>query len=347
MNRGVKEEDLLVEQVSVTKPRVSVGKRLRPLLANRVGALVIVNLIFALGAGLVEPNFIRPANFRVIFTEMSMDCILLGAGVMILTSGMFDISIDGVVVLATVVAGKLMGMGWDPLPATLVAMAAGTSVGLANGLFTNVVKVNPLIITLATWWICLGFAFGLTSGVSPFGFPKAFRALGTTKIWGLKIFVWYAVILLPLFWFLMQKTKFGYHVYAMGSNRRSAELHGVKVAQIGIILYVVLAFVSSFVGVVYAARLDTATPILVQGLAMRVISAAVIGGTSVGGGSGSIIGAFLGLLLMNMLMNATVVLGMNPYWQRAILGGVLFLAVVMDWFSKRSRAEAGIGRIGA
>lgn len=347
MNRNIEEQIPSVAQVA-SRLRVSLVERLSPLWQNRVLALVVINVVFALGAGLYKPAFLRPANLWVIFVEMAMAAILLGPGVMILTSGMFDISIDGVVVLAAIVGAKLMrAANWDPLPAVLGAVAVGTSIGLINGWFTNKVKVNPLIITLATWWICLGLAYGITSGVAPYGFPQSFRVIGTKYIGGVPIFVWYAIISVVLFWFLMEKTRFGYQLYAMGGNRRAAELHGIKVDRIGITVYVTLAFVGSLIGLIYIARLDSAPPILVQGLALNVISACVIGGTSVGGGKGSIMGALLGMLLMNMLMNATVVLGMNPYWQRAILGVVLFLAVVVDWFNNSAGAEAGMGKIGA
>jgi ribose transport system permease protein len=147
--------------------------------------------------------------------------------------------------------------------------------------------------------------------------------------------IWYAVIFVGLAIFVLDKTRFGYHVYATGGNREGARLKGVKVDRVTIISFVLVALAAGLAGIVYASRLNAAVPQAVNGLNLRVIAGAVIGGASLTGGEGTIVGALLGLLFMTMLTNASIMLNISPYWQMCILGVVVLIAVGADAFAKR------------
>jgi ribose transport system permease protein len=152
--------------------------------------------------------------------------------------------------------------------------------------------------------------------------------------------LWYMLVLVPLAIWVLSKTRFGYHVYATGGNREGARLHGVKVDRVTIISFVLVALASALAGIVYASRLNAAVPQAVNGLNLRVIAGAVIGGCSLAGGEGNLVGALLGLLFMTMLVNGSIILGISPYWQISALGGVVVVAVAADALAKR-KASSG------
>ena len=195
--------------------------------------------------------------------------------------------------------------------------------------------MNPLMTTLGTWWVSQGIAFGVTQGISSHTFPQAFIDLGYAAPFGITMPIWYAGVLVALAIWVLSKTKFGYHIYATGGNREGARLNGVNVDRITIICFVLVALASALAGIIYAARLNAAVPQTVNGLNLRVIAGAVIGGCSLSGGEGTIVGALLGLFFMTMLTNASIMLNISPYWQMCILGVVVLIAVGADALAKR------------
>ena len=164
--------------------------------------------------------------------------------------------------------------------------------------------LNPLMTTLATWWAASGAALGLTRGSYPYDFPDSFHEFGRGQFVGWLFPIWYALFFIIILAIVLKFQRFGYHIYATGGGREAARRQGVKVDRLGISLFVLVALLSAFVGVVFAARIGTAAPNAVDGFALQIIAAGVIGGASLGGGRGSIIGALLGLLFLQMLTSA-------------------------------------------
>ncbi len=297
---------------------------------SRVLLLILVNLVFMLVIGALKPVFLSPKNLSVIFTNLSLETIVMSAVVMLLVAGLFDLSLDGVAAMAGVIAGKLMEAGVHAIPSVAAGLASGLLIGAMNGFAVNKLKVNPLMCTLATWWVTLGVAYGITRSISPYGFPEGFQLIGQARVLGMKVFVFYALAALILFSVWLNKTRFGFHVFATGGDRRAARLHGVKTDRLGISLYMVAALAAAFIGIVLAARLNAATPNAVDGMTLRLIAASVIGGAALSGGKGSVVGAFLGLLLMSILTNAMILFGITPFWQKGIIGGILLAAILLD-----------------
>jgi ribose transport system permease protein len=312
---------------------------LRRALGRREVILLLLNAAFIVVVSQLTPYFLYAdngfANFRVMFVGMAMETIVMAFMIYLLVGGMFDLSVDGTVNMAAVVTGALLTYGINLWLAIGVAIASATTVGLVNGFAVTKLKMNPLMTTLGTWWIAQGIAFGITQGISSHSFPDEFKSLGLGAPLGITMPIWYAIILLPLAVWVLSKTRFGYHVYATGGNREASRLHGVKVDRVTIISFVLVALAAALAGVVYAARLNAGVPQTVNGLNLRVIAGAVIGGCSLSGGEGTILGGMLGLLFMTMLTNASVVLGVSPYWQMCILGAVLLIAVGADALAKR------------
>ena len=346
MARIAEKDDPQTEQVyapELAPPRVRIGQLLRRVSRSRMAALAGINLLFLLLVGTISPAFVSPMHINKLITNMALESIVLASVVMLLATGYFDLSVDGVVSMSAVIMGVLMAAGHNPWLCVLVGMAAGIAAGLISSIVITKLRVNPFMATMAIWWICIGTSYGLTQGMAPWGFPESFQRIGQAKILGMRISIWYALVLIPLFTFILKKTKFGYHVYATGGNRRAARLYGVNVDRATIILYALVAAASAFMGVVFAARINLASPYAVTGMALRLIAAAVLGGVSLSGGEGSIPCALLGLLLMNMLYNAAIIMGVSPYWQQAIMGGLLFGALVLDGIRGRGTPEREVG----
>jgi ribose transport system permease protein len=316
------------------------------LLRKRVVSLVILELIFVAGVGAYNSDFLRFENFRVIFDNMALDAIAMVGTVFLLAAGRFDLSIDGVANLSGILAGlSLTNWGVPPVVAVLIGLGTGLTVGLINGVLIERYDFNPLITTLGTWWATLGIALGVTQGYTPYNFPQGFNNIGQATFGSLLIEVWYAVAIMAVGGVILKFTRFGYHVYATGGDRDASRLNGVRVVGIGILLYAVSGTLSGLVGTVFAARLASAPATAFSGLALNVIAGAVIGGASLSGGRGSVIGGLLGLLLLNMLDNAAIYVGISPYWEQLISGSVLLIAVGADVAA--SRREARAGEVGA
>jgi len=297
---------------------------------RRILGLVAVNIVLFVVLSLTTPYFFSKDNIIVIVDNMALDVIALSGYTLLLVGGYFDLSVDGIVAITGVTAGLLMVSGVHWAIAVVVSMLLALGIGLFNGIVVAKIKVNGLIATLTTWWICIGFSLGLTKALSPYGFPTIFQMFGQTRLFGFRSIVVYAVVIALVLSVVLHWTKIGSNIYVSGDNRQSAELMGINTTKLGVGMYVLVGGLSGLIGLLVASRLNAASPFAVDGMALRVIAAAVIGGANLSGGKGSIIGGLLGLCLMSILSNAVIQLGVSPYWQKAVLGGILLSAVLLE-----------------
>jgi ribose transport system permease protein len=315
--------------------------RLPSFVSGRLIGLIALNILFALVMATITPHFLTAENFKELLIENSMEFILAAFMAFLLIARMFDLSLDGVINMCGVIAGLLLVRHVPVVLVVIVALAAGAAVGLLNGVAVTKWHMNPLMTTLGTWWGTQGIAYGLTNGVSPNVFPSGFDNIGAGSLLNIAMPVWYLIVIGVFLIWLLRKTRFGYHVFAVGGDAEAARLRGVRVDRTVIATFVMMGLASAFAGVVYAGQLDAASPVATNGANLRVIAGAVIGGCSLRGGRGSVIGAVLGIFFLAMLNNAVVVLGINPYWQYTVLGVVVFGAVALDAaVARRSPARA-------
>jgi ribose transport system permease protein len=303
---------------------------------RRILGLSILVLVLGVALTLGTNRFLTRPNLTVILDNMALETIILSGMTLLLIGGYFDLSVDGVVALSGIVAGLAMNRGVPWPMASLAGVGVGLMVGLINGVVVALWKINGLIATLTTWWICLGFAFGLTKAIAPYQFPEAFQVLGQARVLGLRVIVFYALASVVLASVVLHLTKFGAHVYVSGDNREASYMMGVPVQRLGMALYLIVGLLGALCGILLSARLNAASPLATDGTTLRVIAAAVIGGCSLAGGKGSVVGGLLGLLLLNVLGNAIVILGISPHWQKAVLGGVLLTAVLTEQLHLKS-----------
>jgi ribose transport system permease protein len=313
---------------------------LRGALRSRITLIAIIDALFVLMIWLINPDFARWQNFVVIIDNMALPAIVMVPTVMLLAAGRFDLSIDGVAALAGMTAGLVLtNTGLGTLGGILAGLLVGLLIGLVNGVLIERFDLNPLVTTLATWWIAAGTAVGVAGGTTVYGFPTLFQQLGQTRVGGTLISTWYAVVICVVAGIVLSLTKVGYHIFAVGGNRDAARLNGINTRKIGLSLYALSGVAAAFAGVVFAGRLNGAGPSPFDGLSLTVIAGAVIGGASIYGGRGSIAGAVLGLFLLSMLGNAAIYVGISPFWQKAISGVVLLFAVVSDLVIARFRSS--------
>jgi ribose transport system permease protein len=315
---------------------------LRALARKRVVTLIVFEAMLIAAVGSYNSDFLRLDNIRVILDNMSLEAIAMVGTVLLLAAGRFDLSIDGVANLSGIVAGLVLtnwGVHW--IVAVVLGFGTGLLVGIVNGVLIERFGLNPLMTTLGTWWATAGIALGATKGYTPYNFPHGFASLGQSTVGTFLVEDYYAVGFVVVVGIVLAFSKFGFHVYATGGDREAARLNGIKVVGLGIVLYAFAGLLSGIVGTVFAARLASAPATAFDGLALNVIAGAVIGGASLSGGRGSVLGGLLGLLLLNMLSNASIYVGISPYWEKAISGFVLVVAVGADVVAARREARAG------
>ena len=303
---------------------------------------LLVVLILALLAVMtvLEPDtFMRPANAAVVLLDTAQTGILACGMMVLMISGMFDLSIGGNLAFSGIMAGLAAKyLGLPPVAAFLVGCAWGLLLGMLNGVLVTRFRINALIATLATLSIYRG-GLQLVSGAGVTNIGNNFTVFGQTKILGIYSPFWFMAVIVLLFGFLVGRTRFFRQAYYIGGNARAAKLSGINVDRTVFIFFAIMGLLAGLAGALLASRLNTAVVLAGQGVELKVITAVVLGGASLSGGVGTIVGAFLGVLFMALLQNAMIIAGINPFWQLIVVGVVLLLSVGLDQLA-RDRGHA-------
>lgn len=297
---------------------------------RKILGLVAANIILIIIMWIITPYFFTKSNLVVLVDNIALEAIALSGYTLLLIGGYFDLSIDGIVSLTGVVAGLMMVGGIPWYIAVGASLLVSGIIGFVNGFIVVKLGINGLIATLTTWWICIGVSLGLTKALSPYGFPEGFQLIGQTRLLGFRSAVLCAIVVVIILSVVLHWHRIGAHIYASGDNKQSSKMMGIDITRLGIGLYVLVGLLSGFIGLMIASRLNAASPIAVDGMALRVIAAVVIGGGSLSGGKGSIVAGLLGLCIMHILSNSMIQLGISPYWQKSLLGGILLIAVLSE-----------------
>ena len=299
------------------------------------GVLVAL-LVLIVAVSLYTDRFLTPFNGQVLARQVSFVGLVALGQTLVLLIGGIDLSVGAAAGLSGIVgAWMLTSVGVHPYLVLPLTMMFGMLLGLINGGFIAGLRLNPFIVTLATWEIYAGMTLVLTKGypITPLG--ETFTIFGKGVILGVPLpIIFYVVIGALLIWMLTQ-TRFGRNIFAVGGNREAAILAGIRVRRVELIVYGLAGSLASLAGILYASRLDAAQPSVGEGWLMGAITAAILGGTSLRGGQGSIVGTMLGALLLVVLSNAIGLANVNAYWQRVIVGFVVLLAVLVDLFRRR------------
>ncbi|MEP7375123.1 MAG: ABC transporter permease [Chitinophagaceae bacterium] len=306
-------------------------------LRERVVSLSAAILLLCIIMTIVYPSqFATVENFSQVLLNLSIDTIVAVGMMVLMIAGMFDLSVGSVVAFAGGLAGYLMYYhDVNFLLAIMAAIAGSLLIGLANGLLIAKAGINPMIQTLAMMGIVRGLALML-SGAGIQNFPYEFIYIGQSKLLGLQAPVWYMIVIVGLFSFLAAKTKFFRRYYFIGGNERASKLSGIRVEKMKIYAFILSALLAGIAGILLSSRLGAALSTSGRGMELRVITAVILGGASLSGGYGKIVGAFLGALFMALINNMLIIGRVSGYWQEIILGIILIVAVGLDqWLLRR------------
>jgi ribose transport system permease protein len=319
--------------------RSGVAFRWRQLLAQRELGIFLVVLTGAIFLHFASGNFATKANLIALVLGLSFDAIVAVGMTVLLVSGQFDLSVGSTLALAGAVAGfAIMKWGASVPVGIMLGLLAGAAIGVANGLLVAKVRVNALIATLGMMSVGRGIVLLLTSGYGIPNLPDSFNNLAQGNFLGLQYPVWFMLFFVIVGDVLLRRSRFFRQSYFVGGNERSARLSGINVDYIKISNFVICGLMAAVAGLLLTGRFGTASVSAGVGTELRVISAVVIGGASLAGGEGTVLGALLGVTLMALISNGLNLLGINVYWQTIVIGAVLIIAVAADSLSRRGRS---------
>jgi ribose transport system permease protein len=303
-----------------------------------------IGLVLALAAELVifsikSPYFFDADNFRNVARAMTIVGIAAIGQTIVIIAGGFDLSVGSVMAAAGMTAAYLVNAGAPVGVSFAGAMALGLVVGLVNGAVVSYLRINPLIATLATLAIVRGLAFVISGGDADVVSDETFLRLGTDSVLGVPLVVVVLIVLFAALGLLMPRTRFGRYAYAIGSNARAARLAGVPVDRWRLVFYGLCGVLAAVAGIVTVARTGQAEPSANLGAELDVITAVILGGTSLNGGRGRLFGTFLGLAVLAVLNNGLILVGVEAYWQQVVKGAVLLVAVSWDELRRTGRDE--------
>ena len=250
--------------------------------------------------------------------------------------GGIDLSVGSVLAVSGVISASLITNNGMPVGAAiLLGCLAGTAIGLLNGLIIAFTDMPPFVVTIATMNIGRGVAYLYANGNPIRVSNDTFEAIGLGYLGPIPLPVIYMAVILVFMYFLMNKSKMGSHIYAVGGNRQAAVYSGINVRKVIIFVYTLSGLAASWAGIVLASRMASGQPATGVGYEADAVAAAVLGGTSMTGGAGKVGGIVLGALLIGMLNNGLNLLGVNSFWQYVVKGTVILVAVYIDIFRKR------------
>lgn len=297
-------------------------------------ALILLSVFF----GVLSPSFFSANNVSNILRQISINAIIAFGMTGVLLIGGIDLSVGSMLALTGCTAVLVINAGGPVVVAVLAALGIGLLGGFLNGLIITKIGLPPFIVTLAMMSICRGAAYLYSDGKpSPFD-NDTFSLIGTGYVFDvIPIPVVIMVAILIVMSILLNKTRFGRNIYAMGGNRECARFSGIKIGNTEIAVYSISGVLAAVSGLILTTRLNSGQPMVGEGYEMDAIAAAVLGGTSFSGGIGYVGGTMIGALVLGVLSNGMNMLEISYYWQQVVKGIIILIAVYIDAMKKTKR----------
>lgn len=306
-------------------------------------AALAVGIAILLAA--TSPYFLQSVNLESLQTAVAPYGIIAIGMMVLLISGVFDLSVGSVMCLGGLVSGICLTNGLPVPAAVALGILAGTAVGLVNGLLVEVAGINALIATIGMQYIAKGFCEVTLVGKGKGGFsdfPETFLLLGRGQLLGIYYMVWIMAILMVVFQLYLRRAPNGRRLYHLGGNYAAARQMGIKTRLVRIKAFMLSGTLAALAGVLVTARAGVANRYTGEGAEMDIVIACIIGGGSLAGGQGSVAGAFFGIAFMKLMSNAFNLYSVAPQWQSIIVGGILLLVLVVDgYFSLTKQKKLG------
>ena len=308
---------------------------------------LIALFVLCLGLTLLTDKFLTVDNAWNVMRQISVNiCIATGMTLVVLTAGI-DLSVGSILALSGAIAAGLLKnglqfpsqnlfVGFTLLGAVLAGLTVGSGLGLFNGWTITRFKVPPFVATLAMLTIARGLTFLWTRGFPISNLGDDFDFIGMGRFLGIPLPVWISGIVVALAVFVTRQTKLGRYIYAIGGNENAARLSGINISKVKIAVYTIAGGLAAVGGILVTSRLDSAQPNAGLSYELDAIAAVVIGGTSLSGGKGSILGTVIGAILIGVLNNGLVLLDVSPFWQQVVKGSVILIAVIIDKASSKT-----------
>jgi ribose transport system permease protein len=317
----------------VERVKPASGGQGRPMVQKLLPFATLVLLFIGLAIG--SPYFLTQTNLASVVRQTAVINIMALGMTLIIIAGGIDLSVGSILALGGLLGTMSMEKGAPILVGVFVGIAAGAFCGLVNGTLTTRLKINPFIVTLGTLGIVRGVTLIISNGLPVHQIPAAFSFLGEGNLLGVPFVLWLLIACAAAIHVILEHTRMGRYAFAIGSNADAAYYAGIPVNFHTTAVYTIGGMLTGLAGMIEASRLMTGQPTAGQGYELQAIAAVVIGGGSLRGGEGSVVGTLIGAFIMGLLSNGSDLLGISPYLQQAIIGAVIILAVSIDELRKR------------
>jgi len=301
-------------------------------IAGVLSALVAVFVIFTL----LEPAFVEVGNLGEIVVQSSIIAVVALGMTLVIVSGGIDLSVGSIVGLVSVVCAMNLSTWGTPLT-IVIGFALGGALGLMNGFFSAYLDLQSFIVTLATLNLFRGFAFLYTGGSPTFGLESSFRTVFAGSLLGIQNPIILLLVTTAACWLLLNNTRLGTYLRAVGSNVDAARKSGVRIKRTQMLAFVLCGVLCALAALMLMARVGAAEPITGSGFELTAIAAVVVGGTSLNGGRASIVGTILGAILLGSIRTGLTLLNVNGYVQYVVTGAIILIAVLVDRYVTRKR----------
>ena len=312
------------------------SKKIAYLLLNEAGIGCVLVLLCALFSYYV-PAFASMNNVSNILTQISINTVIAVGMTFVILLGGIDLSVGSVLALCTILAGLIITNSALPVGiaitlAVLASMITGMTCGLFNGWVCEQWRIHPFVVSLGMLNIARGAALQFSNSRTIFSFPAAFNSFGSLSYFNVPVIFIMTILLVAVGHFILSKTIFGRMIYAIGNNEEAVRLSGHNPKTYKVAAFVICGATVGLAAILYMLRLNIASPILGNGFELSAIAAVVIGGTSMNGGKGSMIGTLIGAAIIGVLNNGLLLLGMSDFVRQIVTGAIIIIAVVLDTY---------------
>jgi ribose transport system permease protein len=292
-------------------------------------------IVLFVGLSIASPYFLQTGNLASVARQTAVfNTMALGMTIVIISGGI-DLSVGSILGLSGLAGTMALERGYPIIGGVLTGLVVGTGCGLLNGTLITRLRIPPFVVTLGTLGIFRGLALIFSNGLPVHRIPPGFALLGEGNLLGVPFVVWLLVICAVAVHVLLEHTRLGRYAFAIGSNRIAAAYAGIPVDFHITAVYAIGGALTGLAGMIEASRLMTGQPTAGQGYELQAIAAVVIGGGSLNGGEGSVVGTLIGAFIMGLLSNGADLLNISNYWQQVIIDSVIILAVTVDEIRKR------------
>ncbi len=309
----------------------------------RAGSIFVALFVIGLGLSFASPYFFTANNLLNVLLQAATISIIAAGFTVVLIAGEIDLSIGSAIGLtASVVSIMIIREGMTVSAGIVIALCVGLALGLFNGYVTVFFRMPSFVVTLATLGIAHGAGLLLTAGRPVAGFPDSFRVIGQGLVGPVPLPIIIAACVYALLFFVLRRTSFGVQLYATGGNREAAQLAGVRVPRVLILAFVISGICGALAGIVLSSRLDSGHGNFGATNLLDAVAAVVVGGASLMGGAGSVVGTLGGVLIIATIRNGLILLNVQAFWQEVAVGTIIIVAVVINQVVKGELSFADV-----